>query len=59
MVIKKLRNLKDHILELNKKFGITNTEINAIGAAHQVGKEEVKLKLNETCLMPALLYIAT
>ena len=35
-----------------------NREICAIGAKTQVGKEEVrvKLKLFETCLMPALLY---
>ena len=58
MVINKLGNLKDHILELNRKCEVINREINAIGAKHQVGKEEirVKLKLYETCLMPALLY---
>ena len=54
----KLGNLKDHILELNRKCEVINREINAIGAKHQVGKEEirVKLKLYETCLMPALPY---
>ena len=58
MVINKLGNLKDHILELNRKCKVINREINAIGVKHQVGKEEirVKLKLYETCLMPALLY---
>ena len=58
MVINKLGNLKDHILELNRKFEGINREINLIGAKHQVGKEEiiVKLKLCETCIMPALLY---
>ena len=60
MVINKLGNLKDHILELNRKCEVINREIRnyAIGAKHQVGKEEsrVKLKLYETCLMPALLY---
>ena len=58
MVINKLGNLKDHILELNRKCEVINTEINAIGAKHHVGKEEirVKLKLYETCLMPALPY---
>ena len=58
MVINKLGNLKDHILALNRKCKIINREISAIGAKHQVGKEEirVKLKLYETCLMPALLY---
>ena len=58
MVINKLENLKDHILELNRKCEVINREINAIGAKHQVGEEEirVKLKLYETCLMLALLY---
>ena len=58
MVINKLGNLKDHILELNRKCKVINREINAIGAKQQVGKEDirVKLKLYETCLMPALLY---
>ena len=58
MVINKLGNLKDHILELNRKCEIINREISAIGAKHQVGIEEirVKLKLCETCQMPALLY---
>ena len=50
----KLGNLKGHILELNKKCEV----INATGAKHQVGEEEirVKLKLYETYLMTALLY---
>ena len=57
MVINKSRNLKDHILELNRKCEVINREIRTIGAKHQVGKEEIrdKLKLYETCLMPALL----
>ena len=50
--------MKDHILELNKKFEVINREISSVRAKHQVGKEEirVKLKLYDTCLMPALLY---
>ena len=50
--------MKYHILELNGKCEVINREINAVGAKHQVGKEEirVKLKLYETCLMSALLY---
>ena len=58
MVINKLGNLKDHLLELNRKCEVINREIHAIGAKHQVEKEEirVKLKLYETCLMQALLY---
>ena len=34
MVINKLGNLKDHILELNRKCEVINIEINAIGAKH-------------------------
>ena len=51
-------NFKDHILESNRKLEVINREISAVGAKHQTGKEEikVKLKLYETCLMPALLY---
>ena len=58
MVINELGNVKDHILELDRKCEVINREISAIGANHQVGKEDirVKLKLYETCLMPALLY---
>ena len=58
LVINKLGNLKDHILGLNRKYEAINREINATGAKHQVGKEEiiVKFKLYETCLMPSLLY---
>ena len=56
IVINKLGNLKDHILELNRKCEVINRETNGTGAKHQVGKEEirVKLKLYETCLMPAI-----
>ena len=58
LVINKLGNLKDHILGLNRKYEAINREINATGAKHQVGKEEirVKFKLYEICLMPSLLY---
>ena len=58
MAINKLGNLEDHILELNRKCEVINREISAIGAKHQVGKEEfrVMLKLYETWLIPALLY---
>ena len=38
------------MLELNRKCEVIHREINAIGAKHQVGKKEVrvKLKLYET-----------
>ena len=50
--------LTEHIKELYTRFGIINREVCAIGAKTQVGREEVrvKLKLFETCLIPALLY---
>ena len=49
--------LIEHMKELKSRCD-TNWEICAIGAKIQAGKEEVrvKLKLFETCLMPALLY---
>ena len=58
MVINKLRNLKDHILKLNRKCEAINIEINATGAKHQVGKEKIRVKLKQyvTCLIPTLLY---
>ena len=50
-------NLKDHILELDGKCEVINREISAVGAKHQVGKEEIRVKLKlYVCLMPALLY---
>ena len=50
--------LTEHIKELNTRCDIISREICAIGARTQVGKEEVqvKLKLFEACLMPALFY---
>ena len=58
MVVNKSGNLKDHILELNRECEVISREISAIGAKHQAGKEQirVKLKLCKTCLMPALPY---
>ena len=50
--------LTEHIKELNSRCDIINQEINAIGLKTQLRKEEVrvKLKLFQTCLIPALLY---
>ena len=58
MVINKSGNLKDHMLKLNRKCEVINREISVIRAKHQVGEEEirVKLKLYQICLMSALLY---
>ena len=55
MVTNKSGNLKDHIPELNRKCKVINRKISAIGAKHQVGKEEIRVKLCKTCLIPALL----
>ena len=50
--------LIEHIKQLNTRCDIINREICAPGPKTQVRKEEVrvKLKLFETCLMPAVLY---
>ena len=58
MVISKLGNLKNHIIELNRKFEVINREISSIGPKDKVGKEEIRVKLElcEICLMPTLLY---
>ena len=41
MEVNKLGNLKDHILELNRKCEVIIREINAIWAKHQVEKEKI------------------
>ena len=59
MVISKLGNLKDHKLDLNRKFEVINREISSIRPKDKEGKKKeirVKLVLYETCLMPTLLY---
>ena len=58
MVINSSGNVKYHILELKRKFEEINGEIGAVGAKCQVGKEEIRAKLNlyETFLMPGLVY---
>ena len=50
--------LTEHIKELNSRCDFINREICAIRGKTQVEKEElrVKLRLFETCLMPAFLY---
>ena len=51
-------NLEEHIKVIARKYEIISTEIDAIGAKNQVGKEEIriKLKLFDTCVMTALTY---
>ena len=50
--------LTEHMKKLKTRNDFINIEICATGAKTQIGKEEVRLKLKlfETCLMPALLY---
>ena len=58
MTISTEGQLTEHIKELNTRCDIINREICGLGAKPQVGKEEVRVKLQlfETCLMPALPY---
>ena len=58
MIISTDGQLTERIKEFNSRCDIINREICAIRAKTVVGREEVrvKLKLFETCLMPALLY---
>ena len=58
MVINSKGNLKDHIQQVETKANNISKEIKAIGSKSQVGSEEmnVKTKLFETCLMPAIIH---
>ena len=58
MVINSEGNLKDHIQQVETKTNNISREIKAIGSKSQDGSEEmkVKIKLFETCLMPAIIY---
>ena len=41
MAINKSGNFEDHILDLYRKCEVTDREISAIGAKHQVGKKKL------------------
>ena len=59
MVINSEGNLKDHIRQVETiKTNNISREIKAVRSKSQVGSEEmkVKIKLFETCLMPAIIY---
>ena len=58
IMLNKEGNLKEHIKETAKKASTTIREINMISSKQNVGQEEisVKIKLFETCLIPAILY---
>ena len=45
MVINNSENLKDHIIELNRKIAAINGEIIRVGVKHQVRKKKLELSL--------------
>ena len=51
-------NLKEHVKETESKASRILREINGISSKQNVGQEEirVKIKLFETCLIPAIFY---
>ena len=57
-MLNKEGNLKEHIKETENKASRIIREINGISSKQNVGEEEirVKIKLFETCLVPAILY---
>ena len=58
IMLNKEGNLKEHIKETKNKASRIIREINGISSKHNVRQEEirVKIKLFETCLIPAILY---
>ena len=58
MVINSEENLKDHTRQVKTKTNNISKEIKVTGSKSQVGSEEmkVKIKLFETCLMPAIIH---
>ena len=55
LVINSEGNLKDHIRQETNNI---SKEIKAIGSKSQVGSEEMKMKIKlfQTCLMPAIIH---
>ena len=58
IMLNKEGNLKEHIKEIESKASRIKREINGISSKQNVGQEEirVKIKLFETCLIPAIFY---
>ena len=58
MVINSEGNLKDHIRLVETKTNNISKEIKAIGSKSQAGSEEMKMKIKlfETCFMPAIIH---
>ena len=57
LVVNKLGNLKDRILESNRKCEVINGEITANGENARQEKKKLESSLNYTSLIPALLYV--
>ena len=57
-MLNKEGNLKEHIKETENKASRIIRQINGISSKQIVGQEEirVKIKILETCLVPAILY---
>ena len=58
VMLNKVRDLKEHIKETENKASRTIKEVNGISSKQNKGQEDirVKIKLFETCLVPATLY---
>ena len=58
VMLNKVRDLKEHIKETENKASRTIKEVNGISSKQTKGQEDirVKIKLFETCLVPATLY---
>ena len=58
IMLNKESNLKEHIKETGNKASRIIREMNGISSKQNVGQEEIRLKIKlfETCLVPAILY---
>ena len=58
IMLNKESNLKEHIKETGNKASRIIREMNGISSKQNVGQEEIRLKIKlfETCLVPAMLY---
>ena len=58
VMLNKVRDLKEHKKETENKASRTIKEVNGISSKQNKGQEDirVKIKLFETCLVPATLY---
>ena len=58
VMLNKESNLKEHIKETGNKASRIIREMNGISSKQNVGQEEIRLKIKlfETCFVPAMLY---